>query len=200
MSADWLSYHLSDYMLFNQRVYARMLEGFHYQFWPWQFVAVALGLLTIYLCSSPSRLGNRIISLLLGAAWLFCGWFYLWKSYVVINWTAYLFVYMFIVQGLAFLFVAATRDGFDFNKPKGQYVWIFFGLMFCLVLVAPILTHLIAPPLLTMEIVGMTPNPTVLATFFILLLSRKIWSPLFMIVPIIWSWYSVIVVYLIAVY
>jgi hypothetical protein len=68
---DWLSYSLTDFLLFAPRTYYRLLALYNADLWPLHLAVVAAGaaILVIAFCSRPAWLG-RVIAAILVAAWL----------------------------------------------------------------------------------------------------------------------------------
>ncbi len=181
---DWLSYRMADFLMFSPRVYYRQFELHNDAIWPLQIFALALGLLLVRTVHASSPTANRIAAVVLGAAWLFVGWVFLWQRYAEIFLAAAYIAPLFVLQGLALLGLAAHRDGLALHKPTNPYLGMATVTM--PVLLYPILAPMLGRSWHAAEVFGITPDPTALGTLAILSLSRLRARLLLMIVPAAW--------------
>ncbi len=76
--------------------------------WPLQIVAYVLGAIAIGLLFWPSQAGDRVISAILAAMWLWNGIAYHFVFFSAINPLAFFFGAAFAIQGLIYLFEGAS--------------------------------------------------------------------------------------------
>lgn len=67
--SDWLSYRLSDFLMFSPETYYRLLELYNEAVWPAQVAALAAGLLLLVLLRRPGAPSGSLVALLLAACW-----------------------------------------------------------------------------------------------------------------------------------
>src|SRR5919112_722982 len=116
--SEWWTYRLSDFALFSERVYYRLFELQNEALWPWQILAIALGLVLLVLLARPTPHARGIVPFLLGAAWLWIGWSYFWRSYATINWAAAHIAPAAALEGLL-LWIAAARGPLGSRRAGG---------------------------------------------------------------------------------
>ena len=97
---DWLSYSLSDLLLFSEQSYLRQFELYNQWLFPVQWLLYLYGaafLIALY------RRHLKVLRLLFGMTmllWLVSGYGYLWRLYGAINWMAEYFIALFLLQVL----------------------------------------------------------------------------------------------------
>ena len=84
--SEWWTYALEDFLLFSPRVYWRMFELHNEAVWPLHVVALLLGAAILVWVVRPRPWSDRAIAVILGVAWIWIGWAFLWKRYSGINW------------------------------------------------------------------------------------------------------------------
>src|SRR5688572_25885576 len=78
---DWLSYRLSDLLLFSPRTYYRMFELYHDAIWPAQLLVVAMAVAIIGLLWREDERGGIVIAAMLATSWLWVGVMFHLRSY-----------------------------------------------------------------------------------------------------------------------
>src|SRR5512134_138424 len=106
--AAWLSYSLSDFLLFSPRAYWRLFELHNAALWPLPLLTLAAGIILIVLAVSRPRHHARWMAVILGALWLWVAWSFLWQRYATINWAAIYVAPAFALQAVL-LFAAGWR-------------------------------------------------------------------------------------------
>ncbi len=194
----FMSYRLDDLLLFSPEVYYSSLAYYNDAIWPAQIVAFFAGLLFFWLCYRRQRKKLGFAGLLLGLGWGWCGLVYHHQFYQGLNWMAFYYGWLFVVQALLL---------------SGWGVWQLFkvcapvshptqldcaGLaVIGLALFALPFTGLVDGPSLKGGLVlGLSPAPTLLATAgFALITPRAAWW--LFILPILYAVIGITTAYVI---
>jgi hypothetical protein len=155
--------------------------------WPAQIAAYVLGVVAVAALFRPGRSSDRIIAAVLAMMWLWTGIVYHGVFFAGINKAAFGFAALFIVQGIAFLYLGVIRDGLRFALRPGLPAVV--GGLF--ILYAAVLYPLIGiatghgwP---AMPMFGITPCPVTIFTFGLLLLTTRRFSYWLLAIPFVWS-------------
>jgi len=206
--SEWWTYRLYDFLLFTPRTYYRLFELYNAAVWPAQVAAVALGLWLVWICArapltpslSPRASGGRgggegrrgaggvgtvptVATWILGAVWLWTGIAFLGMRYAKINFAAKYAAWAFVVEA-GLLAWTAIRGAFD--PPAGAIGRVGVGIVLFAVLIEPLSAPLLGRPLRQIELFGLAPDPTAVATLGALLALRPRRRWLLMIVPVLW--------------
>ena len=176
--SEWWSYRLSDLLMFSPATYWRLIELYHREVWPAQLVALAAGLVALGLAASRRAGATRVLAALLAATWLWVGWAFHWQRYANINWAAQYFAVAFAIQAVLLLGLGAlSRGGY---APTARVVGIDvrvrnLGWLLAVsgVLLYPLAGLLAGRPWTQIELFGLTPEPTALASLGLLLASAQ---------------------------
>lgn len=169
--SEWWTYRLSDFLMFSPGTYWRLVELYNRDVWPAQLVALAAGLVSLWLAASRRAGAGRVLMALLAAAWLWVGWAFHWQRYATINWAAPYFAVAFAVQ--AVLLVALGVLLRDAHAPTAGVTAQRLGWLLAVtgVVLYPLAGLLAGHPLSQAEVFGMAPEPTALASLGLLLAS-----------------------------
>ena len=115
--SEWWTYTPSDLLLFSPRVYYRLIELHNIAVWPVHIGAALLGLLLVRFIAKPGRGSDRLVTVSLGAIWVWVAWSILWHRYAQINWAATYLAPVYALEGLLFIWVGCARGGLSF-APK----------------------------------------------------------------------------------
>jgi Family of unknown function (DUF6064) len=183
--SEWWTYSLSDFLLFSPRTYYRLFELHNRAIWPAQLVALALGAAILGLLRVRAAWQGRVVAVLLAACWAFVAWAFLLERYSTINWAASYFAVAFLLEALLLLWRRGVQ-GLSF-RPRPDLVGC-AGLsifLFALVL-QPLIGPLLGRPWTQVEVFGIAPDPTVIATMGLLLVAsgRVAWE--FLVIPLSW--------------
>ena len=183
---DWWSYSLSDFLLFSPRTYYRMIERHNEALWPAQLLTVALGLGILGALRSPSAQQGRIIAGILATLWLWVAWAFLLQRYATINWAIKYVVPLFVLEALLLVWWGVVRRKLTFAVGPGASGRLGVALLVVGLLLYPALAAISGRPWNQAEVFGIAPDPTVIATVGLLLLtsSRLRWGLLP--VPLVW--------------
>jgi hypothetical protein len=183
--ADWLSYRLSDFLLFSPQTYYRLHELYNEAVWPAQLAALGLGLLVLALLREPAGWSGRAAAGLLAACWLWVAVAFHLQRYATINWAASYFAAAFAVEA-ALLLGLGTFGRPSFRPPKGAVGWLGLGLFAFALIVQPLVGLAFGRSWRQAELFGLAPDPTAVATLGALLLApgRARW----LLMPIPFAW------------
>ena len=168
---EWSTYSLSDFLMFSERTYFRLIELYNTALWPFHLLALALGLALI--TGRPHS--SRLRAILLGMAWLWVAWAYHAERYATINTAAPYFAAAFALQGALLVMWGHLGSGRDRAALALQHIAL---------LGYPLLALLAGRPWQQAELFGLTPDPTVAVTLALLLRSGSPWW--LWIMPLLW--------------
>lgn len=166
--AEWLTYRLSDLLMFSPRAYWRLVELYNRDLWPAHALAVVAGALLLWSIARPGPRSARLCAALLALAWLWIAWGFHWQRYAQIHLAAPWFAVAFALQGVMLLgwglrWGEAAEVGSPALRAPG------WALAAAGVLAYPFVGLLFGRPLVQAEVAGLTPDPTALATSGVLL-------------------------------
>jgi hypothetical protein len=178
---EWWTYTLSDIQSFSLQTYYRLFELYNAAIWPVHIVALGSGLGSGL---HPRR--GRLIAAILAGCWLWIAIAFHATRYATLSWVAVYFAWGFGVEAALLIWAGVIRGRLVFGPRVdaigGAGRWIFlFGL-----LVQPLIGLLFGREWRQIEIFGVAPDPTAVATLGILLLAtgRVRWE--LMAVPVLW--------------
>lgn len=183
--SEWWTYSLSDFLLFSARTYYRLFELYNLVVWPWQVLAIVLGLAVLVLWLHRGPWQGRSVAVILAICWLFVAWAYLLTHYETINWAGGYFAAGFAIEALLLVWAGLIRNRLSL-RPGRDVAGVIGLCIFVFALFAwPLVGRLLGRPWLQAEIFGVAPDPTVVATLGILIAAdRSHWELL--IVPLLW--------------
>lgn len=192
---EWLSYRLGDFLMFSERTYWRLFELQNAALWPLPFFAPAtLALASIGTLWRPA-VGLRVLAATLALAWAWVGWSFVWQRYAPINWAMDYVAPAFGIQALLLAFAAVSEAGWTPTlRTRGV---VGFVLLAWGVLLHPLIAPLFGRPLAQVEIAGVAPDPTAVATlgFGLLMPSRRMRLAI-MAIPVLWLGLSTLILWL----
>ncbi|MFX0543414.1 DUF6064 family protein [Roseovarius sp. S4756] len=159
---DWLTYELSDLLLFSERVYWRLFELENVALWPMPLFPSLAMLGALILHARRPELGTRVILGLLAIAWLWTGWHFVWQRYAPINWAMTYFAPVFALEAFIFAGLALRRPQ-QWHIPVTARV-MGYGLIFAATVAYPGLVFLQGRSFASAEIIAIAPDPTALAS------------------------------------
>jgi hypothetical protein len=184
---EWWTYTLSDIQSFSLHSYYRLFELYNAAIWPAQVIAVALGLgigSGLHLPHRGSGLHKwrgRIIAALLAACWLWVAIVFHAHRYATLTCTARCFAWGFGLEAALLLWIGVIRGRLTFERrPAGLAIFLFA------LVVQPLIGPLLGRSWRQVEIFGVAPDPTAIATLGVLLLAtgRVRWE--LMVLPLLW--------------
>ena len=183
---DWWTYTLSDFLLFSPRTYYRMIERHNEALWPAQLLTTAFGLGMLRALRTPSARQGRFIAGGLALLWIWVAWAFLLQRYAAINWAMTYVAPLFLFEALLLVWWGVVGGKLSFSMGPGMNSKLGAGLFMLAVLVYPALSLISGRPWKQAEVFGVAPDPTVVGTIGLLLLttSRLRWGLLP--VPLLW--------------
>lgn len=184
MSA-WLSYSLSDFMMFSKDTYFRLFELHNAVLWPAQLAVLAGAIAIFVLAQRGGPWAQRMISMIFAGFWLGCAWAFHLERYAQVHLAAPLFAAAFGLQALALLWFGVVRGRLAIGGSGNAAVIGWLGVAAAFV-GYPLLAPLSGRPWLQAELVGLAPDPTAAATLALaLLLTRSTW--MLLVIPTAWA-------------
>lgn len=183
---EWWSYTLSDFLLFSPRTYYRMIERHNVAVWPAQLLTTAIGIGILVGLRRPSPRQGRSIAGVLALLWMWVAWAFLLQRYATINWAIEYVVPLFVLEALLLVRFGVIGGKLSFAVGPEPRARLGAALFVLAILVYPALALILGKPWKQAEVFGVTPDPTVVGTVGLLLLtnSRLRWG-LFP-VPLVW--------------
>ena len=181
-----LSYSLSDFVMFSARVYDRQVALYNVDHAGLQAVAMLAGACLVWQTARPSGAGQRAIPVVLGLAWLWVAWSFLWQRYGDVNEIARIAAPVFALQGLALLAAALRSDGLGVRLPEGFVRPLALTLLVLTLVLYPALAPVSGKPNMSAEFFGLMPDPTALGTLVVLAFSSGWIRFALAVVPAIW--------------
>jgi hypothetical protein len=184
--SEWWTYSLSDFLLFSPRTYYRLFELYNVAVWPAQLVALALGVAMLALMLARPAWHGRAIAAILAAGWLWVAWAYLFTRYDTINWAGRYFAAGFALEALLIAWTGLARDRLAMGSTPTLAHRAGVALFAFALIVEPLIGPLlIGRPWTQVELAGLAPDPTVVATLGVLLAAERALLHL-AIVPLAW--------------
>ena len=186
---EWWSYSLSDFLLFSPRTYYRLIERYNLAVWPGQIVTVGLGIWMLALIQRRPAGHGRIICGILAALWAMIAGTFLWTRYATINWAVIYLLPLFVLQILLLLWVGVLQGRVRFNLGRGFSGVAGAALLTTSLFIYPALAPLLGRGWRQAEVFGIAPDPTVIGTAGLLLLTEQ---PRWTLgaVPLVWCFFS----------
>lgn len=183
--AEWLSYSLSDFLMFTPDTYYRLFELHNAAVWPAQLLAgLAAVAIAVLLWRRPPWQG-RAIATILAAAWLFVGWVFLLERYSTILPAAAWLAWLFFAQGALLAWLALRRDPPRFALSDDAAGRLAVLLLAVALVLQPLAGPLGGRPWTGAELFAVAPDPTVSATIAVLLGAGRVqW--MLMVLPLLW--------------
>jgi hypothetical protein len=184
--SEWWTYTLSDLQSFSLSTYYRLFERYNAAVWPAPAVAFALGLATMALLLGGGPRRGRIVAGILAASWLWVAIAFHATRYSTIHWAASYFAWGFGLEAVLLAGMGVVPGGLVLERPvdavsRGGLAIFAFALF-----VQPLIGPLLGRSWRQVEIFGVAPDPTAVATLGALLLAggRVRWE--LFVVPAIW--------------
>ena len=187
---ELLQFSLSDMVMYSRQTYIEMMGLYNQAIWPTQVPAMALALRLLYIVLNQGRQNIRVVFLGLGVAWLWSGLVFHMRHYSSINWAAPAFGYLFAVQGFLLIAVGCFPKAPVWKAPRKWLVWVNQALFIMAVLVYPLACLLEGRTPMQLELFALTPAPTLIATFALLLFVDGHWRYWLVLIPVLWSFIS----------
>jgi uncharacterized protein DUF6064 len=185
--SEWWTYTLSDFLLFTPTTYRRLFELYNRDIWPGQAVGLAAGvaiLLAMLGGGKPAR--GREAAALLAVCWAWVAGAFMYERYATINWAAVYFAAAFGLEALLLVFTGVVRARLAFAPGRSRAARLGM-LLFLFALVAqPLVGMASGRRWYQVEVFGVAPDPTAVATLGVLLCSThgRHWH--LALIPLLW--------------
>lgn len=164
---EWSGYRPSDFLMFAPATYWRLFELANRAAWPAPLAGVGFG---VAWCAwafrgsgdAMARTGVAALALACAAS----GWFFVHQRYAAINWAAEWLAVAMGVQALLFVLLAGV-PGVRSATPRRRRIGL--ALIAAAVLLQPLLALVQQRPFAQAEVIGIAPDPTLIAAFGLLL-------------------------------
>lgn len=177
--SEWWTYHLSSLLLFSPRTYYRLFELYNAAVFPAQLATLALGAAILVLWVRGDASASRVAAALLGALWLVVAFAFHWMRYATINWAATWFAAAFALEAALIVWLGVLRAPIVVRPGAGIAIFLFA------LLIEPLIGPLLGRAWSEVEVFGLAPDPTAIATLGVLAADdRPRWSLL--VVPLVW--------------
>jgi hypothetical protein len=182
---DWLTYRLSDLLLFSPRTYYRLFELYNRALWPAHVVAFGAGVAILALLWRNAAVHTAALMTLSSACWLWVAWAFHLERYATINWAARYFAAAFVAQAASMLWYGIRRSRRPFDSQLGVDR-IALGIVLFALCVEPLIGPLVGREWTQLETFGAAPDPTAVATLGVLATRSLRTPPYLLIVPVLW--------------
>lgn len=194
--SEWWTYRISDFLLFSPRTYYRLVERYNREVWPLQILTTLAGLVILILALRRSGRGEgRVIAAILASLWLWVAWAFHLQRYATINWAAKWFAAAFVIEALLLVWTGVARN--QLTGPSAPHLtqWAGIGLFLLALFGSPIVWRSLGTPWTFVELFGVMPDPTALATLgLVLFLGERIRISL-LVIPFVWCGISAATLY-----
>lgn len=171
---------------FTVEQFLDVFASFNEAIWPFQVAAYALGFVAFALAVGGGRLATWAVPALLAGAWLFVGVAYHLVFFARLNPAARLFGAAFVLQALLFAAVALRRS-VAFRLSPSLRAWTGVALVAYAAVGYPLLGAALGHGYPRAPMFGVTPCPTTIFTFGVLLLASDAVPRWLLAVPLAWS-------------
>ena len=184
--SEWWTYRLSDFLLFSPETYYRLFALYNAAIWPAQIAAITVGLAILTLLVWRPHWAGPAIVILLAVCWAWVAWGYFAARYATINWAATYFAWAFVLEALLLIQSGTVSGRLSFAEAR-RSLWTTVGvtLFAFALLLQPLIGPLAGREWAGLELFGVAPDPTVLATLGVLLAAERLrWELL--VIPLLW--------------
>ena len=185
--SEWWTYRLGDFLLFSPETYYRLFELYNRALWPLHLLALSAGVAIAVLPFRPvTRAAGRIVAALLALAWIWVAWAFLLERYATINWAARWFAAAFVAEALLLAWVGVIRDRLPVPEHLTLPRHAGFALFGFALVAQPLIGLAAGRTWSQIEVFGMAPDPTAVATLGALLFLGRKPSVLLLVIPLLW--------------
>lgn len=180
--SEWWTYTLADLKSFSLQSYYRLFELYNAAIWPVQILALGSGL-----WGSGRHTGRgRVTAAILAAWWLWVAIVFHAHRYATLTWAARYYAWGFGIEAALLLWTGVVRGRLAFERRADAIGGAGLGIFLFALLVQPLIGLLLGRQWRQIEIFGVAPDPTAIATLGLLLLAtgRVRWE--LMVVPLLW--------------
>ena len=114
-------------LLFTPEVFFSMVARYNAAIWPLQLVALVLGMLAVALTLRAGRWHDRAVAAVLVAAWLWTALVFHLQHFAGINWAAWGFAALFLLQGVLIAWCGLLSGRLRFRFRPDLSGWLGLG-------------------------------------------------------------------------
>ena len=168
------SYRLEDLLLFSPDVYFQSIAYYNQNIWPVPILGLLMGLAFFWLLMTIDRKSSMLAGFILLLGWAWCGGVYHLQFYQQINWMAFYYGWGFVAQSIL-MFLWLARNLKQTNHPILNPTWqqrigqILTGIS---IFILPLIGLIDGPNIQAGLLFGLSPVPTILATFGLALIIK----------------------------
>lgn len=175
---------------FTTEQFLEVFKTYNQAVFPAQIIFYVFAIYCIYSIFKPTRNTDRIINSILSFLWLWIGIVYHLNFFTNINKAAYVFGFLFIIQGLIFFISGVVKRNLSFAYKKDWISTAGFVFLLYALIIYPVLGHLLGHQYPYSPTFGL-PCPTTIFTFGLLLFTTKKISIWIIVIPLLWSFIGV---------
>lgn len=168
------SYRLEDLLLFSPDVYFQSIAYYNQNIWPVPILGLLMGLAFFWLLMTIDRKSSMLAGFILLLGWAWCGGVYHLQFYQQINWMAFYYGWGFVAQSIL-MFLWLARNLKQTNHPilnptcQLRIGQILTGIS---IFILPLIGLIDGPNIKAGLLFGLSPVPTILATFGLALIIK----------------------------
>jgi len=171
---------------FTAEVLLRLYGSYSLAIWPVPLAGYALGVLAVLLALRPLPGSGRAVAAILAAFWIWTGWVFHIEYFADLNWGAWIFGALFILQGLLLAWTGVIRGKLEFRFARDLRGWAGLTLV-GLALASPALGAVAGHGWPQMQLPGTLPAPTTVITFGLLLMTGARAALPLAVIPFLWA-------------
>jgi hypothetical protein len=172
---------------FTIEQFLELFEVYNRSIWPSQLIAYLLGVIALILIIRNKPRSDSFINVILGTFWIWMGAVYHILFFSSINPAATIFGSLFILQGILFIVLNLTGLKLQFAFRKDLYGLIGDLYILYAMIGYPLLGHALGHIYPQSPVFGVTPCPTTIFTFGLLLLTKGRMPYWLLIIPGLWA-------------
>jgi hypothetical protein len=179
--SEWWTYTIADIKSFTLQTYYRLFDLYNHAIWPAQIVAVGAGIAIWALLNRADVRRGRVVTTILAVCSLWVAIVFHAHRYATLTWSARYYAWGFGLEAALLLWAGVVRGRLVFERrPAGLAIFLFA------LVVQPLISPLFGRTWRQVEVFGVAPDPTAIATLGLLLLAtgRVRWE--LMVLPLFW--------------
>ena len=171
---------------FNIQQFLQLFKDYNQAVFPLQFLFYLLAIAIIYLSINKNAWSDKTANLIFSFFWLWMGIVYHLLFFSKINYAAYYFSGLFVIQGVLFLVFGVLKKSLAYQFKPSISGWIGSVLIIFALVVYPLLGYFVGHSYPRSPSFGL-PCPTTIFTFGIMLWSEKKIPMVILAIPMLWS-------------
>jgi hypothetical protein len=183
-------YSLSDLTLYSPDVWLELFESYNKNIWPVQIVTSIFGLSLFYTAAFAGSKAMKLAYLGLGVCWLFVAVAHHYFYFTSINWMAYGYALLFLIQGVLLILFGLFSRSTQVQQSLKIDKTISISIVLSAVAVVPIAGFIDGRLWNQLDLFGVAPDSTALVTVGFLVATQLNYRWWLMIIPTIWMLFS----------